>query len=384
MRDPVPCKATVRNQNASGVALFNGSPISNKADFLDALLLYGTLALLILVLIALALGWFLAGRMLAPIQRITATARVVAGATLHERVALSGPRDEIRELADSFDGMLHRLDRSFQAQRRFAANASHELRTPLASTRTVLQVAQASPGAYRLEELLHKLLELNGRSTEITESLLTLARADHGQIASDEVDLGAVTREECTQAASQAGQAGVALAVSAGPGPLHGDPVLLRQLVRNLVDNAIRHNHRNGWATVEVDRPDGDAVRLVVSSTGRELTREEADRILEPFFRLDTRQSGPASRPAGHGLGLAIVESIVRSHGGTLRADPLPAGGLVITVMLPAGDRPSAGVARDGVEHGGPRGPAPHAGGRRRRRFPRWSGRRGARCSAEG
>ncbi|WP_405139492.1 ATP-binding protein [Sphaerisporangium sp. NBC_01403] len=309
--------------------------VSTKADFLEALLVFSAMALLILLVMAVVLGWFVAGRMLAPLQRITTAARGIAGSTLHERIALAGPKDEIRELADTFDGMLERLHKAFQAQNRFAANASHELRTPLAGMRTVLQVALAAPHAYRLEDLGPKLLTLNRRSTEITEALLTLARADHGAVVEEDVRLGVLVQEMCAQTKAQAERAGVTLTASGDQGRLRGDRVLLRQLVVNLVDNAVRHNHRGGSVTVRVDeRPDGD-VRLVVRNTGRKLSRTEADRAFEPFHRLDTRQASRSDRPSGHGLGLAIVESIVRAHGGTLRAEPPRDGGLEITVTLP-------------------------------------------------
>ncbi|MGW6775093.1 ATP-binding protein [Streptomyces sp. NPDC055037] len=317
----------------SGITTFE---VASKADFLDALLIFSAVALLVLLVIAVVLGWFVAGRMLAPLQRITATARSIAGSTLHERIALAGPKDEIRELADTFDAMLQRLDKAFQAQSRFAANASHELRTPLAVMRTLLQVALAAPGEYRLEDLGPDLLTLNRRSAEITEALLVLARADHGAIAEEAVELAALAREVCTQATSAAAEAGVALSASVGRGRVLGDRVLLRQLVTNLVDNAVRHNHPGGTVTVAVDERPGQEVRLVVRNTGRTLSRTEADRILEPFHRLDTRQTSRSGRSAGHGLGLAIVESIVRAHNGTLHAEPLRDGGLDMTVTLPA------------------------------------------------
>ncbi|WP_411114954.1 sensor histidine kinase [Streptomyces sp. 029-5] len=317
----------------SGITTFE---VASKADFLDALLIFSAVALLVLLVIAVVLGWFVAGRMLAPLQRITATARSIAGSTLHERIALAGPKDEIRELADTFDAMLQRLDKAFQAQSRFAANASHELRTPLAGMRTLLQVALAAPGEYRLEDLGPDLLTLNRRSTEITEALLVLARADHGALAEEAVELDVLAREVCTQATPAAADAGVVLTASVGRGRVLGDRVLLRQLVTNLVDNAVRHNHPGGTVTVSVDERPEHGTRLVVRNTGRTLTRTETDRILEPFHRLDTRQTSRSGRPAGHGLGLAIVESIVRAHNGTLHAEPLRDGGLGMTVTLPA------------------------------------------------
>ncbi|MEV8434672.1 sensor histidine kinase [Streptomyces chartreusis] len=309
--------------------------VSSKSDFLHALLVFSAVVFLILLLISVIVGWFMAGRMLAPLQKVTATARGIVGSTLHERIALSGPQDEIRELADTFNAMLRRLEQAFEAQRRFAANASHELRTPLASMRTILQVALASPDPDDLRAAGGQLLSLNRRSTDITEALLTLARADHGAINQESVDLGAAVREHCAQVGPQAREAGVLLSGPTGGALTTGDPRLLRQLVGNLIDNAVKHNHRDGIATVAVHRSQDGRVRLTVRNSGPALTREEADRAFEPFHRLDTRTEHSNGRPAGHGLGLAIVRSIVRAHDGTLRATPLRPNGLEVSVDLP-------------------------------------------------
>ncbi|WP_162625179.1 sensor histidine kinase [Streptomyces cadmiisoli] len=309
--------------------------VSTKSDFLHALLVFSAVVFLILLLISVVVGWFVAGRMLAPLQKVTATARGIAGSTLHERIALTGPRDEIRELADTFNAMLRRLEQAFEAQRRFAANASHELRTPLASMRTILQVALASPEPDDLRTAGGQLLSLNTRSTEITEALLTLARADHGAIEQEPVDLGDAAREHCAQVGAQAREAGVCLTGPTGGARTTGDGRLLRQLVGNLVDNAVKHNHRDGTATVAVHRSQDGRVRLTVRNSGPELSREEVDRAFEPFHRLDTRTQNTDGRPAGHGLGLAIVRSIVRAHNGTLRARPLTPNGLEVSVDLP-------------------------------------------------
>ncbi|MEU7501765.1 HAMP domain-containing sensor histidine kinase [Streptomyces griseofuscus] len=310
--------------------------VSTKADFLQALFVFGIVVFLILLLISVIVGWFVAGRMLAPLQQITATARVVADSTLHERIALAGPQDEIRELADTFNAMLRRLERAFEAQRRFAANASHELRTPLASMRTILQVALASSDPEEVRAAGPQLLNLNTRSTEITEALLTLARADHGAITHEPVDLADTAREHCVQVRSQAQAAGVRLTAPSGAAPTTGDRTLLRQLVANLIDNAIKHNHRDGSVTVSAHREEDGRVRLTVRNSGQELDQEAVERAFEPFHRLDIRTAGGNGRPAGHGLGLAIVRSIVRAHDGTLRAVPVRPGGLEVTVELPA------------------------------------------------
>lgn len=309
--------------------------VSTKADFLQALFVFGIVVFLILLLISVIVGWFVAGRMLAPLQQITATARVVADSTLHERIALAGPQDEIRELADTFNAMLRRLEQAFQAQRRFAANASHELRTPLASMRTILQVALVSPDPDEMRAAGPQLLTLNKRSTEITEALLTLARADHGAISHEPVDLGETAREHCAQMLPQAHEAGVRLSPPTGTARTSGDRTLLRQLIGNLIDNAVKHNHRDGSVTVVVREAENGRVRLSVRNSGQELDQEAVDRAFEPFHRLDTRTEAGDGRPAGHGLGLAIVRSIVRAHDGTLRATPLRPGGLEVVVELP-------------------------------------------------
>ncbi|WP_328913267.1 MULTISPECIES: sensor histidine kinase [unclassified Streptomyces] len=309
--------------------------VSSKADFLQALVLFSAVALLVLMVIVLLVGWVVAGRMLAPLQKITSTAQGIADSTLHERIPLDGPRDEIRELAETFNAMLRRLEQAFQAQRRFAANASHELRTPLASMRTILQVTLAVPDPEQLRIAGPQLLALNQRSTEITEALLTLARADHGAIAHEEADLGSLAHELWVQSRPQAEQAGVTVAEPRGRSTVWGDSVLLRQLMRNLVDNAIRHNHRGGTVTVGVAETDSGEASIRVRNTGPELGQDEVDRAFEPFHRLDTRKESRTARPGGHGLGLAIVQSIVRAHDGTLTATPLRPNGLEVTVRLP-------------------------------------------------
>ncbi|MET9670299.1 ATP-binding protein [Streptomyces sp. NPDC006475] len=309
--------------------------VSTRADFLQALLVFSAVVFLILLLISVIVGWFVAGRMLAPLQQITATARGVVDSTLHERIALAGPPDEIRELADTFNAMLRRLEQAFAAQRRFAANASHELRTPLASMRTIIQVALTSPEPDDLRAAATQLLTLNTRSTEITEALLTLARADHGAITQEPVDLGETAREHCAHVGPQAQAARVRLTGPTSEARTTGDRTLLRQLVSNLIDNAIKHNHRDGTATVAVHRSHDGRVRLTVRNSGPELSQGAVDRAFEPFHRLDTRTENANGRPTGHGLGLAIVQSIVRAHNGTLRATPLRPNGLEVSIDLP-------------------------------------------------
>ena len=341
---PAPTPAPAAAGTASPAARAGNSGITSptgmadmtaatKDNWLHSLLLFGVGALAVLILIALALGWFLSGRMLAPLQRVTRTARRVAIGDLHQRIELHGPRDEITELADTFDMMLDRLDASFQAQQRFAANASHELRTPLATAQTMLQVALADPDHHDLRNLGAKLLDTNRRSIEITEALLALARADHGTLALVDLDLAEVLREALEPARVQALAAGVTLVVQLAPALVSGERVLLHRLAVNLIDNAIRHNHRGGTVDVALSVA-GSAVHLTVRNTGALLTAEQVLQASEPFHRLGTRHA-TAGSPGGHGLGLPLARSIAKAHCGRLQAEPCLGGGLVVEVVLP-------------------------------------------------
>ncbi|GEC09817.1 two-component sensor histidine kinase [Streptomyces spinoverrucosus] len=309
--------------------------IDSKKELLNTLLLFSALALVLLVLAAVLLGWWLAGRALAPVHNITRTARSVAAGDLDRRIALSGPHDEIKELADTFDAMLQRLHTAFRAEQHFAANASHELRTPLATTRTMLQVAIADPDHHDIRTLGPKLLETNQRSIEITEALLTLSQADHGTLDEQHVDLADVVRAVLGPADQQAGQAGVRLSARLAPAPLLGDEVLLRHMASNVIDNAIRHNHPRGTVDITLMSPETDGLRFIVRNTGPRLTAEQVARAAEPFQRLQPRTATAAGRPAGHGLGLALVHSIARAHDGNVHGRANPEGGLTIEITLP-------------------------------------------------
>ncbi|GAA3585752.1 HAMP domain-containing sensor histidine kinase [Amycolatopsis ultiminotia] len=316
-----------------------GSPpfalIASADDFLTVLLEASGVALIGLALVAFGAGWFIAGRILSPLHRITRTARTVAGHTLHERIHLGGRRDEFTELADTIDTMLDRLHASFQAQQRFAANASHELRTPLATTRTLLQVAVAHPEEHDLATLAPKLLTTNDRSIATVESLLALSVADHGITDAQPVDLTAVAVDALAQVRSEAADHRISVHRDLHPGYVDGDKDLLHQLVSNLLYNAIRHNHSGGTAQLTTV-VEGATVVLTVSNTGGTVTAEEARRLFEPFYRRRTRVQS-----AGHGLGLTLVRAIAQSHQGTVTATPNPDGGLTVAVVLPAITRPA-------------------------------------------
>ncbi len=278
-----------------------------------------------------ASGWVVAGRTLRPIQQITATARRVADRNLHERIGLTGPRDELRELGDTFDDMLGRLDSAFDSQRRFVANASHELRTPLAINRTLLEVAMGRPDAPpQLRQLGDTLLEVNARHERLINGLLTLARSEQAPTERTPVDLGEVATSVSEQFSDAAEAADIALTVDRGAAPTVGDPVLLERLTQNLVENAIRYNARGGWVAVRTVT-EGAAVKITVANTGPVVPPYEATGLFEPFRRL-TDRVGSAQ---GTGLGLSIVRSVARAHGGDALIRPRVGGGLVVDVTLP-------------------------------------------------
>ena len=274
--------------------------------------------------LAAGAGWVMAGRALRPLHQITTTARTVAERSLDERIRLAGPQDELKELADTFDAMLERLDRAFDGQRRFVANASHELRTPLAVSRTLIQVALTRPGASAdLVRLGKALLEVNVQQQELTDGLLALARSEHVGGGAVGVDLAEVVERVVAQVSSEASSVGVSFRGVRAPFVVAGDRVLLELLVRNLVQNGVRHNEVGGWVAVET----GGGV-LRVSNTGAVVPAAAVESIFEPFRRLEGRTG------RGVGLGLSIVASVVSAHGGRVLAVPRDGGGLVVEVFL--------------------------------------------------
>ncbi|MDI1464194.1 HAMP domain-containing sensor histidine kinase [Catellatospora sp. KI3] len=329
--------------------LIQGSPdtmlyLSTQADDLRkatraSLLTQGAVALAVVGAFSIAMGWVIAGRLLSPLHRITETARRIGTAPaadrgLHERIALTGPRDELRELADTFDAMLARLDQAFDGQRRFVANASHELRTPLTLNRSLVELAMhrrtAGDDVKRLGETL---LEINTRHERLINGLLLLARSENELADRSPVDLADVVEHVVAQSAGEAAAAEVQVRAEAAEAELDGDPVLLERLVQNLVDNGIRHNAAGGWVRVSSRTlPDGRR-ELTVANTGPVVPRYEIPVIFEPFRRLGRdRVTGQ-----GAGLGLSIVAAITRAHGGEVVAVPREGGGLTVTVALPRG-----------------------------------------------
>jgi two-component system, OmpR family, sensor histidine kinase VanS len=288
------------------------------------------IALAFLLVFGLVGGWFLAGRMLSPLTRITDATRTAATGSLSHRIQLEGRNDEFRELADSFDAMLARLEAQVAEQQRFAANASHELRTPLAVTQTLLDVAHNDPN-HDNGELVDRLHAVNTRAIDLTEALLVLSRADQRSFSPVEVDLSLVAEEATETLLPLAEERALTIETSGEETPTIGSHALLLQMTTNLVHNAIVHNlpeQGTVWVTTSVH---AEGVVLTVENTGEELTPQLVSTLVEPF----QRGTGRIRTDRGVGLGLAIVKSITQAHDGTLTLTPRDAGGLRVTVQLP-------------------------------------------------
>jgi two-component system, OmpR family, sensor histidine kinase VanS len=306
--------------------------VRSHADLLRNFAPIAAIVMAFLLVFGLVGGWILAGRMIAPLARITDATRVVATGSLSHRIALEGRRDEFRELADSFDTMLVQLEAHVAEQQRFAANASHELRTPLAVTQTLLDVARKDPNRDN-GELVDRLHAVNTRAIDLTEALLLLSRADQRAFAREDVDLSLIAEGATETLLPFAEKLGVTIETSGDATPTTGSPALLLQMATNLVHNAIVHNlpdQGTVWATTSVHPK---TVVLTVENTGEKLTPQLVATLAEPFQRGSKRIR---TDHAGVGLGLAIVKSITRAHDGTLTLAPRAAGGLCVTVQLPA------------------------------------------------
>jgi len=282
--------------------------------------------------LSVLLGWAMAGRVLRPLQRITATAKRVSQDNLDERIALEGPRDELKELADTFDGMLERLSGAFASQRRFVANASHELRTPLTVIRTELDVTLADPHATNadLRAMGETVRDATLATERLIQALLTLARSEGGVIRRDAVDLADCARTAVRQAGAEASARGLDMQATLDPAPVRGDRRLLERLVANLVENAVRHNVDGGTVEVRTASAAGHST-VEVRNDGPAVPPDAVASLLEPFQRLDRGAPGD-----GVGLGLSIVRSVAEAHGGSVELRARPSGGLVARVSLPA------------------------------------------------
>jgi signal transduction histidine kinase len=305
-----------------------------------SLLTQGAIALVVVGCAAVAVGWVVAGRVLTPLRQVTETARRIAAAPvaergLHERIALNGPPDEVKELADTFDTMVERLDHSFDGQRRFVANASHELRTPLTLNRALVELAMHRRTASAdVKQLGESLLEINARHERLISGLLLLARAEHEIGDRSPVDLADVVSHVVAQATAEATESKITLHEAAGPAPTSGDALLLERLVHNLVENGIRHNVDDGTGWVRaVSRIAHDGrVEVEVSNTGPAVPPYEIPTLFQPFRRLGPDRVVTAKSA---GLGLSIVRSIALAHGGEVTARPRESGGLIVTATLP-------------------------------------------------
>jgi two-component system sensor histidine kinase VanS len=308
--------------------------VQSHADLVRDFAPIAAIVMSFLLLFGLVGGWILAGHMLSPLTRITDATRTAAEGSLSHRIELEGRQDEFRELADAFDAMLARLEAQVAEQRRFAANASHELRTPLSITQTLLDVARSDPDG-DTRELVNRLRDVNARAIGLTEALLLLTRADQRSFAPEEVDLSLIAEEATETLLPLAEKRGLTVETAGDPSPATGSHALLLQLTTNLLHNAIAHNlpeHGTVWVTTRADPTNANAV-LTVENTGEQLPPQLISTLAEPFQRGTKRIRADH---AGVGLGLAIAKSITQAHDGTITLTPRDAGGLRVTVQLPA------------------------------------------------
>jgi signal transduction histidine kinase len=301
------------------------------------LLVNSGIALAIVAVLALLAGWLVAGRMLRPIRTITRTARRISSTSLHERLALDGPEDELKELGDTLDDLFGRLDAAFEAQRHFVANASHELRAPLTRQRALIQVALADPDANStsLRTAHERVLASEQQLEQIIDALLTLTRGQAGLERHEDLDLAVIASHAMIARESQL--AGYELDVHAtlATAPTDGDPRLLERLIANLIDNAIRHNTPGGHLEIATGTNDRHAI-LVIANTGPTVPPEEVERLFQPFQRLNGARTRHNN---GHGLGLSIVQAIAAAHHAELNVRARPEGGLTIEISFPPASR---------------------------------------------
>lgn len=302
-----------------------------RASDSHQLLVDSGIALAAVAVLALLAGWLVAGRMLRPIRTITRTARRISSTSLHERLALGGPEDELKELGDTLDDLFARLEAAFEAQRRFVANASHELRTPITRERALVQVALSDPSTPPVWQTTGlQLLDSNREQEALIEALLTLASSESGLDQLERTDLADVCGSVLPHGGSNADRLDLRLETALDPAPLNGDPRLLERLVANLLDNATGHNVAGGSVRVWTGLVDGRAT-LTVTNTGPAVPAAELVRLFQPFQRLDPART---NRRNGHGLGLSIVRAIAAAHQATVTAEALPDGGLSVSVAF--------------------------------------------------
>jgi signal transduction histidine kinase len=298
---------------------------------LHQLLIQSGIALAIMAVLSIWLGWLMAGRALRPLRTITNTAREISATSLHRRLALEGPDDELKQLGNTFDDLLERLEATFDAQRRFVANASHELRTPLTLERALVEVALADPNATveTLRRTCEQVLAAGEQQERLIEALLTLSRSQRGLDRREPIDLAAIAGEML----DRVDRDGLTIERTLDRARTSGDPRLVERLVANLIDNAVRHNIADGWIDVATDTGAGRAV-VTVTNSGPVIPAGELDRLLQPFQRLENERTTMANG-GGLGLGLSIVQAIAAAHMADLTAIPRPEGGLQVEVGFP-------------------------------------------------
>ncbi|HUJ66921.1 MAG TPA: ATP-binding protein [Acidimicrobiales bacterium] len=316
-------------------AIFGGVRLGaadQRASDLHGLLLWSLTGLGVATIVACVLGWAAGRRILLPLHTVTAAARRTSQEHLGERIGFDGADDELKELADTFDDMLGRLDHAFASQRRFVANAAHELRTPLTSARTLIDVAMAKPvrTTGQLEVLAVRVREALGQAEALIEGLLTLARSDRGLASYEPADLEAAAQDAIDQISPTARDSEIVIHADLSPSPALGDRILLDRLAANLLDNAVRYNVTGGSVRVVTGTGDGMSY-ITVTNTGSLVPESAVESLFEPFTRLD----GRVGNGQGVGLGLSIVASVVNAHNGHLQAEALPNGGMTISARLP-------------------------------------------------
>jgi signal transduction histidine kinase len=346
---PVPPSKTGREAKNVGDVI-TGMQIDMREETLHTLLVGTGAALVALLGLSLLVGWLAAGRALRPVGKLTGRARQLSEEDLQQRLGLDGPNDELKELADTIDGMLDRLEKAFNAQRQFSASVSHELRTPLSVIRAEADVALADPDATERERVFaEKMRDAADRSESLLDSMLTLARSESTMSNREIVDLADLAGDTLSARTDGADRAGIEIDIDLHTAEVEADPWLLERVVVNLVDNAVKHNQPGGWVTLTV-KAEGDEAVLQVANGGEVLSADQIDLILQPFQRTNR------NRP-GYGLGMTIVQSVVKAHEGSIEVEPRAEGGLVVTVRLPlaSSTKPQHGTPAtlpdtDGVE----------------------------------
>lgn len=315
--------------------------LDSPIDILNTTVAVSAAVLAILIAAGVALAWYLSGRILRPLQAINEAAQLASTGSFDHRVGLDGPQDELRDLSNTFDHMLTRLDVAFQAHQRFAANASHELRTPIAATHTMLEVALADPDiSHReLRQVAERVFETNRRNGQLVDALLELAELGQRQLCTGAIDMPAMINDTLAQYDTAVRERCIHVRATLGKARAFGDEVLLRHAVTNLVSNAVRHNLIGGFLEIETSRVD-DSVLIRVENSGTELSASRVAQLTEPFARGAGR-TAPTSGGSGHGLGLALVSTIADAHRAHLILQPRPGGGLVATLELRAAPLPT-------------------------------------------